>query len=150
MQFETDAHKACYEKIRPMLKELFGEMLMEREDRPSFALPHGSTMVQVAIFPWGKDDATIGVRAYVVMGAELTPELLLFLLEKNSQLRFGAFGIDSDKDIFFEHTICGLTCDKAEIRASIMAVAITADKFDDEIIARWGGQTAIGRMTNRP
>jgi hypothetical protein len=67
------------------------------------------------------------------------------LLMENGTLRFGAFGIDSEKDIFFEHTIVGSTCDKEELRASVMAVVTNSDDYDDKIVAKWGGQTARDR-----
>lgn len=55
---------------------------------------------------------------------------------------FGEFGLDPEKDIFFEHTIVGSTCDKEELRASIMASVMNSDDYDDKIEAKWGGQTA--------
>lgn len=146
MEFKTSAQKACYEKIVPWAKELFGEFAQAREDAPVFGVMAGSAMVQVAVLPWGDDDATITARAYVVSGAELTPDLMHYLLRKNDDVRFGAFGVDNDGDIFFEHTIVGSTCDKEELKASVMAVVLTADKYDDEIVARWGGQRALDRM----
>ena len=56
---------------------------------------------------------------------------------------FGAFGIDSDDDIFFQHAIVGSTADKAGFEASIASVASTADEVDDQIVESWGGQLAL-------
>ena len=36
--------------------------------------------------------------------------------------------------------------DKEELRAAVLAVAQTADKYDDEIVAKFGGMTAKDRM----
>lgn len=146
MEFKTQAQKACYEKIVPWMKELFGELAIPREDAPVVGVRIGSVFAQTVVFPWGDDDATICTRAYVVMGAELTPDLMRYLLRENADMRFGAFGIDSDGDIFFEHTIVGSTCDKDELKASVLAVVVTADNYDDEIVARWGGQRTLDRM----
>jgi len=146
IEFKTAAQKACYEKIVPMMKELFGELAMFRDNAPVVLVPVGSTYASTAVYAWGDDEATITTRAYVVTKVELTPELMLFLLQENDTMRFGAFGVDSDKDIFFEHTIVGSTCDKAELRASVIAVVRTADQYDDQIMARWGGQRAVDRV----
>jgi hypothetical protein len=81
----------------------------------------------VGVFPWKKDDDTITTRSDGITGAEMTPELMTFLLSENSRVRFGAFGLDLEKDIFYEHTIVGSTCNKEELRASIMAVVLTSD-----------------------
>lgn len=146
MEFRSTAQKACYEKIVPWMKELFGEFVMLRNDAPAMAIVIGSAIAQVGVIPWGNDDATINTRAYVVTGAEATPELMHYLLRETDNMRFGAFGLDSDDDVFFEHAIVGSTCDKPELKASVMAVVVTADQYDDKIVARWGGQRALDRM----
>lgn len=145
MQFESPAQKECFERILPWMKDIFGEMFGTHKEIPSFLVTAGSAQVTVTIWPWGDDDATITVRAYVITGAEITPELMKFLLNQNSQMRFGAFGVDDDNDIFFAHTIVGATVDKEELKASIMAVGITADLLDDKISEKWGGQRAVDR-----
>lgn len=145
MEFKTRAQKECYDKVSSMMKDLFGELAVRRDDRPAFVLTLGSTAGLVAVYPWGDDDAIICTKAYVVMGAELVPDLMQFLLRKNGDIHFGAFGIDDDGDIFFEHAIIGSTCDKEELKASVLAVLFTADRFDDEIVARWGGQRVLDR-----
>jgi hypothetical protein len=94
---------------------------------------------------WGEDDAIITTRSWVVTGIELTQELLQYLLRENDTMRFGAFGLDSDNDVFFEHTIVGSTADKHELKASVMAVVMTADRYDDIIAERWGGTRAVDR-----
>jgi hypothetical protein len=124
---------------------LFGEFAVARDDVPAIGVVVGSAVAQAIVFPWGEDDATICTRAYVVTGAELTPDLMRYLLRENADMRFGAFGVDDDGDILFEHTIVGSTCDKEELKASVMAVVMTADRYDDQIVARWGGQRALDR-----
>jgi len=146
MEFSTQAQKACYEKIAPWMKELFGEFAQARENAPVFVVMVGSALAQTIVLPWGDEDATITTRAYVVSGAELTPDLMHYLLRENADMRFGAFGVDDDGDILFEHTIVGSTCDKEELKASVMAVVVTTDRYDDQIVARWGGQRALERM----
>ena len=75
MEFATAAHKACYEKVSQYMKELFGEFANVRSDKPMFGLVMGSAFAQIAVFPWGDDDAVVSARCYVVMGAECTLEL---------------------------------------------------------------------------
>jgi hypothetical protein len=60
-------------------------------------------------------------------------------------MRFGAFGIDSEGDIFFEHTIIGTKCSIDELRASVVAVINAADEYDDKIMAQYGGRRYIDR-----
>ncbi|MBI5847160.1 MAG: hypothetical protein HZB31_04300 [Nitrospirae bacterium] len=84
-------------------------------------------------------ETIINVRSYVVYGTEMTEGLLAFLLHENDKLNLGAFGLDDENNIFLEHTILGNTCQKAEFEASLFAILSTSDKYDDEIVSRWGG-----------
>jgi hypothetical protein len=146
MEFKTEAQQAVYHKVEKYLRELFGEMAAASADRPKFIFRVGTSLTHIVVMPWSDDDAIVAVRAYVVSGAELTPDLLHYLLRENDTMLFGAFGIDGDNDIFFEHSIVGTTCDKEELRASVLAVGYTADKYDEEIVSRWGGLRAIEQM----
>ena len=143
MEFAHAAHQATYEKVSTWMRELFGEMASARPDIPSFALCMGSAWVQVSVMPWGDDDATVNARSWVVRGPDLTPELMSLLLHENDKMRFGAFGLDNDNDVFFEHAIVGSSAEKNELRATIMAVLTTADTYDDQIRSRWGGQRGL-------
>ena len=69
-----------------------------------------------------------------------------FLLRENDRMTFGAFGIDQDGDVFFEHTIVGSTCDKPELKTSVSSVVLIADEYDDLIVEKWGGERAIDRL----
>jgi len=140
MEFKNDAQKETYEKVAKWLTEIFGEFVNKGEKSPTFRIVMGSSYVVVMVMDWAKDEAVICSRATVVQGAQLTPELMKYLLEHNSSTVYGAFGIDDDGDITFDHTIYGPTCDKEELRHSVRAVLHTADKFDDEIVSRWGGK----------
>ena len=143
MNFANEAHQKCYEKVAGYMKDLFGEFARTIPDKPMFGIAMGSALAQVAVLPWRDDETVVSVRSYVVTGAELKPDLLKFLLEKNNEMRFGGYGVDHDGDIFFTHSVVGSTCDKNELRTSVMAVVSTADEMDDEIVGRWGGRRAL-------
>jgi hypothetical protein len=143
IEFETPAQKACYEKVLPWMKEIFGDFAIVRDDFPLVGVTVGSAFGQTGVWAWHDSDAIISTRAYVVKGAELTPDLLRFLLRANDDTLFGAFGIDADGDIFFEHSIAGATCDRSELKASVFSVVNTADRYDEEIVARFGGQRML-------
>src|SRR5437870_5365133 len=145
IQFQSKAQEETYNRVSGWMKEIFGDFSVAREDSPSFAIYVGSAYASCAVVPWGDDDSTVTTRSWVVTKVELTQDLLQFLLRENDMMRFGAFGLDSDNDIFFEHTIVGSSCDKNELKASVMAVVMTADRYDDQITSKWGGQRAVDR-----
>lgn len=146
MRFDTNAQKQCYEKILPLMKEMFGDFAGQREEIPEFGVLVGSAFAQTAIYPFGEEESVISTRAYVVTGAELTADLMHFLLRENDRMTFGAFGIDEEGDIFFEHSILGSTCDPEELKSSVSSVVLIADEYDDLIVDKWGGKRAIDRI----
>jgi hypothetical protein len=101
MEFDTEAQRECYDTVAPWITELFSGSVLRNPEKPLLGIVQGSAFAQVGVFPWGDDDAIITTRAYVVTGAELTPELMQFLLQENGGMHFGAFGLDDDRDIFF-------------------------------------------------
>lgn len=149
MQFASKAHKEIYEKVTEWMKELFGMFSDPISDKPAFIFRQGDTLVNVLVMPWGSDDATLTVRSYVVFDVEATQDLMHFLLVSNNEFRFGGFGLDGDDDVFFEHTIVGSTCDPEELKASVLAVANTSDRFAEKIIAAHGGVKPADRMRER-
>jgi Putative bacterial sensory transduction regulator len=146
MEFQNPMQESCYNKIAVWMQELFGKFPCARPDAPGLGLFMGSALVEVLVFPWGEDDAIINTRSYVVTGTELTPDLMLFLLKENSLMLFGAFGVDENGDILFEHTIVGSTCDRKELESSVNAVLQVADEYDDIIVQKWGGERALDRI----
>ena len=76
---------------------------------------------------------------------ELDLDLLLGLLELNHQTPFGAFSL-VDRDIFFHYTIFGSGLDRRSLLGAIAAVATVSDDYDDRIVAKYGGQTALDRI----
>lgn len=145
MKLDHAAQQQCLEKIIPWLKETFGASAYVSADLPAICISIGSAFAQVEVNPWGDDDATITTRAYVVSGAQMDYDLLLFLLRENDTMRFGGFGVDRQNDIFFEHTIVGSSCDPEELKSSVLAVIMAADLYDEVITERWGGSRALDR-----
>jgi hypothetical protein len=140
MEFQTEVQREVFEKIRPWLLEAFGMFAMERDDIPAVGIQIGSAFAVVQVHPWGEKEAVINTSSLVVRGAELTFDLLSWLLLENWDFRFGGFAIDQAGDIYFQHSIIGTTCDKPELLASARAVIAVADEYDDKIVARWGGK----------
>jgi len=144
MAAENRVQQEVHDRVMTWAGELFGAMAQPSEGG-GFRVRFGSATVDVSVLPWGDADAVIRASARVVSGAELTPELLMHLLRKNAEARFGAFAIDAEGVIEFRHSIVGSACQKEELKASVQYVMLTADLGDDEIVARWGGHRARDR-----
>lgn len=143
MEFANDVQKETYEKVKVWVRELFGEMAGAQDSHPSFYLRMGSAVVNIQVLPRRDDDAIVNIVSYVVQDVEMTPDLMMFLLNMNSKVILGAFGVDKDGDIFFDYTIPAYNCNKEILKHAAMAVLTTADEYDDIIVSKWGGQRAM-------
>jgi hypothetical protein len=144
MDFQNSVQEKHYTKVLGWMRPLFGDIPWEKLDEPGFGLFMGSAWVELRILPW-KDDTVVNVRSTVVSDVTLTVDLLNYLLRENHEMLFGAFSISRTGDILFEHTIVGSTIDKKELESSVLAVLEIADKYDDEIVTRWGGKRALDK-----
>ncbi|MDX1932103.1 MAG: YbjN domain-containing protein [Capsulimonadales bacterium] len=146
MEFLSDVQRTCYGRVRELMHEIFGQFVMEFADEPVFRLRADSAIVHTAVLPHNNELAVITTWAYVVSGAEISSELMAYLLSENAELNFGAFALDSDGDILLKHTILANTVDPDELKASVLGVALTADRYDDRIITHYGGRTGLETM----
>ena len=147
MEFESAPQQTCYERIEPWMHTLFKENVLTFDDEPLFVINLGSAVASTRVIPWEDNEALITTRSYVVTDIEVTPELSYYLLRENNGIRFGRFALDAENDIVFEHSLVGSTCDQIELKYSVTTVAKLADIYDDEIVARWGGQRALDRWS---
>lgn len=125
----------CVENI---LKEKFPEYISFGNG--TFTIQRGSTQVMILVRPFTENETCVEAVATVVVDANINPELSKFLLRKNAEIHFGAFGLLFDDTIVFQHTITGTNLDANELYTTINSVAIISDYFDDEIVQIAGGK----------
>lgn len=128
------------EKVKSILDEHFRGYISFEEG--SFTINRGSTQVMIVIRPFTKDDTCVECIANVVTGANISNELMRFLLRKNAELHFGAFGLLFDDTITFANSLTGKNLDVNELKTSLNAVAVIADYYDDIIVEMAGGKRA--------
>jgi hypothetical protein len=144
MDFEHDTHRQTHERVEEYLAELFEDPQMD-PDNGHFYVRYGSTVLEIAVGPYGPEEAMVMVMAYCVQGANLEEELLLGMLELNHHMPFGAFSLVG-QDIFFSHSLFGRSLQRSNLLGAIAAVAEVSDDYDDRIVAKYGGQTALQRI----
>lgn len=143
--FESVVHQYVYERVRRILDGAGEGLYTASEDSPSLRVHQGSASARLFVIPLTDDEAVVRVLSWVVRGANTKdPELMRFLLLKNNERNLGAFAIDQDGDVVLKYSFIGTTCTEADIMSAITAVVAGADDIDDEIVARWGGETALG------
>jgi Putative bacterial sensory transduction regulator len=127
------------EKIEAKLAELLDEYVVE--DKGSYVFRFDSALIYV-VPAWLKDETSV-VKVFAVTNLDVpvTPQLTAFLLARNLEFVLGAFALDeSHGAIWFNHNLLGEFTAPEELEATLGAVAQTANKFDDEIKAQFGGR----------
>jgi len=143
-RFHTQCQEEVYRQVKKYLDELVEEHFDDAE-HCDFYLKYGSTVLEITIEPYEEDDAIIEVLAFCVQGVEPSPDLMQELLHLNSEVLLGAFSMVAD-EIFFSHSFLGRRLRPEQLMASLEVVATISDEYDEQIVSRFGGETAIERL----
>ncbi len=144
MQFEKNHHHETHDQVERYLGELFDDPYLDK-DNGHFYVGYGSAVLEISVEAYGPEETILQVTAYCVQGVRLEEDLLLGLLELNHELPVGAFSLVG-QDIFYSQSVLGMTLDRNDLLGTIAAVATISDDYDDKIVAKFGGQTALDRI----
>src|SRR5688572_8164513 len=103
MEFEHAVHRETHERVAEYLDELF-EDPVETDEDGHFYVRYGTTVLEIAVDPYGPEEAIIQLTSYCVQGVEVSEELLRGLLESNHDQPLGAFSVVGE-DIFFSYSL---------------------------------------------
>ena len=142
--FSGDTPKEIIEstitEISKILAEFYPEHLSYGDG--SYTISRGSTQVMIVVRPFTEKEACVECIATVVSEPEVSFDLMRFLLRKNSELHFGAFGLLFDDTITFTYSFSSGALSSNELRIALESVAIISDYYDDIIVDIAGGKRA--------
>ncbi len=141
------------EKTTQLLEELLNKHFPEhlKFGNGTFTIQRGSSQIMIVVRPYTEDETCVEFYSNVVTDANITPELMHFLLRKNAELHFGAFGVIFDDTITFSHSILGSSLNEKSLKLILNTVAVISDHYDDIIVDLAGGKRAsdlIGDLEN--
>ncbi|MBI2300694.1 MAG: YbjN domain-containing protein [Armatimonadetes bacterium] len=142
MTFESSAQEACYKRVKDWLAGV-RYRVEEDPERPVLRVKAGSSLVELAVKPWGDGDGAIRLRAKVVLNPVIDLDLALFLLRESTAQPMGGFGLDREGSIVFEHALLASGCGLEELIEALAMVSQVADRYDNLIVERWGGRRAV-------
>jgi hypothetical protein len=142
--FNTACQEEVYRQVKAYLDELVDEHFDDAE-HCDFYLKYGSTVLEISIDPYQEDDAVIEVLAFCVQGVEPSFELMQELMRVNAEVPLGAFSM-SGENVFFSHSFLGRRLRPEQLIASLDIVANVSDEYDEKLVAKYGGETAIDRL----
>jgi len=129
------------QRVGEYLSELFEDPFLDPENE-HYYVGYGSTVLEVSVEPYGPEETIVRITAYCVQNVEMQSDLAIGLLELNHELPFGAFELVGG-DIFCSHSLFGRGLNRNALLGAIAAVATTSDDYDDRIVAKYGGNTAL-------
>src|SRR5216684_1082119 len=143
-RFKTRCQEEVYRQVKSYLDELVDEHFDDSE-HCDFYLKYGSTVLEISIEPFEEDDAVVEVLAFCVQGVEPSFELMQELLRLNSEVALGAFSMLGES-VFFSHSFLGRRLRPEQLIASLEVVADISDEYDEKLVKRYGGETALERL----
>ena len=146
-QFHTQCQEEVYRQVKSYLDDLVDEHF-DDADHCDFYLKYGSTVLEISIDAFEDDDAVVEILAFCVQGVDPTFELMKELLQLNADVPLGAFSL-VDRDIFFSHSFLGRRLRPEQLIASLESVASISDLYDEQLVGRFGGETALERLRSQ-
>jgi hypothetical protein len=127
-------------RVESVLRSMFPEVI-ELDDGG-----HAVDVGSVRVFAQTRMvDASAMVRVFSITNVDVpldNPALAPFLLGINFTLALGRFSVDAaNRAVWCDHVLTAHELDDSSLARAIAAVAATADRYDDEIKARFGGRT---------
>jgi len=141
---QNKLYRETFDKVQEYLGELFEDPFHDPEN-DHFYVRYGTTVLEISVEPYGADETVVIIMSYCVQGVEIEEDLLIGLLQLNHEIPCGSFSLVGT-DIFFAHSLFGTCIEPRDLLRAVTAVAEVADDYDDRIVARYGGQTALERI----
>jgi len=143
-KFHTKSQEEVYRAVKSHLDELVEEHFDDAE-HCDFYLKYGSTVLEISIEPYEEDDAVVDILAFCVQDVEPSSELMRELLQLNSEVSLGAFSLVG-RDVFYSHSFLGRRLQAEQLIASLEIVATISDEYDEQIVQKYGGTTALDSL----
>lgn len=127
-------------RVEQVLGQMF-EQVGTLPDDGGYAVDAGSVRVFVTVRLNGP---TVLVRVFAItnLDVQVDGDLPRYLLSLNFTMALGRFSLDAaNRAVWFDHVLGADDLDDGALARTIAAVASTADRFDDEIKAKYGGRT---------
>jgi len=107
----------------------------------SCSLSYGSAEVTVTVDVFDEDQAVVKVRAEAVTGATSSPELFHHIATTSTEIGHlrAVEQPGGTVTILLSHSLLGEFLNPAELRMTIVALALVADQVDDGLAERFGG-----------
>lgn len=141
----VEAVAATRDRVREYMQAFVGDRMVEELENGDIAVRYGSARVTVHTQVFDEDSSLVVLDAPLVSGVTLTPDVYEHVATAVTEEGIGHLCLETHGDgtatIHFRHSLLGEYLEGAELRMSVVAVALLGDQMDDELAARFGGTT---------
>jgi hypothetical protein len=132
---------ALREKVERYIQDLVGPH--EVNERGVVHFRWGSTKVHVESLPFGEDESVVFISIALLYYLQPSPELFRYVAMHADDWYFGHLSV-SEKEgkltLWLTHSLLGDYLDVEELKTAVATMAKTADRLDDELKAKFGGE----------
>ncbi|HVF52876.1 MAG TPA: hypothetical protein VNC78_04630 [Actinomycetota bacterium] len=103
----------------------------------------GFQSARVFVVPAALESGATVIRVFAITNVDVPVSAGLneYLVTKNLDFVCGSFALDAEHGaVWFNHNLLGKFAQPEELQATIVMIAETADRFDDEIKSTFGGR----------
>jgi hypothetical protein len=134
------------QELRDLIAKYLDELGLKyfKDSSDDFLVPFGEG-VRVHLVPqeFGEDMTVVQIIAPTNLNLDITPDLAMYIAQESSRFIFGRLAIHPEqRAVGFEETLLGSFLNRAELHVAIGVAAAMADKYDDEIQQKFGGDKA--------
>ena len=144
--FEHEIQEETFHKVKEYLSDLFEEPPYHDPETDHFYVRYGTTVLEISVEPYGPDEAMVTMMSYCVQDVEVEEDLLLGLLELNHQIPCGSFSAGGERHLLRPFALRAQPGARATCCGRSPRWPTLADDYDDRIVARYGGQTALEKI----
>ena len=141
----VDAVAATRARVREYMQEFVGGHEVEELPEGDVAVRYGSARVTVHTTLFDEDSSLVVVDAPLVSGIAVSPELFEHVATASPAEGLGHLCLEHDADgtatVHYRHSLLGEYLEGAELRMSVVAIALLGDRMDDALAERFGGTT---------
>lgn len=137
MTSPNEAEHRALDFVVDTLRAAYGEDDVKGTERGVFFVRGGPNAIRVRVTPISGDAAIVDVYTWVGHDVEVTDDLCRYLLDRNTQIRFGKASIDRDGDILLEHSLFPEQLSATVLLRLVELVAELADQVEGELRKRF-------------
>ena len=140
----TEQKMKSVQNIKRFADELGIEL--SRHDSLNYYFQYDSALIHLGLEQDREGLESIVTQSLVAGQVPQSPELTAWLLATNLELPLGAFGFKSGTIVLRQSLAAAQDLSLEQFRANFFTIAILADQFDDQIVARFGGKRSAELM----